>query len=241
MEHGPPRVDHHTRVVADVDALADQRMIELSEVDSNLMLTTGFKSTLDQRSARKRGNRFDVRHRAFRFGRRMVFRPSKVAVRAAHSVAAIQHEMRIDARRGDGSMHNGVVDALDVMRTELCREHAFRFRRSREHHESARILVEAMDDAELRIEAATAHASQHRSRVGGERVLVPRFVGNTQHSRGLVDHDDVAIEIHDRALRQRPGSELRCAFIDDDHRIARDAKGGIDTALSVYADASIDA
>ena len=228
-------------VVADVDALADQRMIELGKVYSNLVLTSGLEPTLDQRSTGKLGNRFDVRHRAFRFGRRMAFRPSKVAVRAAHSVAAIQHEMRIDARRGDGSMHDGVVDALDVMRTELCREHAFRLRRSREHHESARVLVEAMHDADLRIEAATAQASQHGSRVVGKRVLVARLVGNAQHSRGLVDHDDVAVEIYDGALGQRPASELGCAFIDDDDRVWRDAKGGIETALSVNADASVDA
>ena len=49
MKHRARRFDPRTRVVANVNALADQRMAELGQVDSNLMLAAGFEAALDQR------------------------------------------------------------------------------------------------------------------------------------------------------------------------------------------------
>ena len=57
--------DPGARVVADVHALADQRMPELGQVDSDLMLAPGLEAAFDQRGARKGRDRPDVRHRRF--------------------------------------------------------------------------------------------------------------------------------------------------------------------------------
>ena len=42
----------------------DQRMAELGQVDSNLMLASGFKAAFDQRGAHEPCDRFDVRDRS---------------------------------------------------------------------------------------------------------------------------------------------------------------------------------
>ena len=48
MQHRPPCIDLRAGVVANVHPFADQRMAELGQVDSNLMLASGFKAAFDQ-------------------------------------------------------------------------------------------------------------------------------------------------------------------------------------------------
>ncbi len=47
MEHRTRGFDPRAGVVADVDALAHQRMTELREMYSNLVLAAGFEAALD--------------------------------------------------------------------------------------------------------------------------------------------------------------------------------------------------
>ena len=70
--------DFRAGVVADVHALADQRMAELGQVDSNLMLAPGFEATFDERGTGKRGDRSDVRHRPFRIDRGVFLRAPEI-------------------------------------------------------------------------------------------------------------------------------------------------------------------
>ena len=108
-------------------------MAELGQVDANLVLPPGFEAALDQGRTRERGDRPDVRDRTLRLGRNSSPGAPEVTVRAAESVAAIQHEMGFDAFRGHLAMRDRVIDALDVVRAELRGEDALRVRGAREH------------------------------------------------------------------------------------------------------------
>ena len=83
--------------------------------------------------------------------------------------------------------------------------------------------------------------SQQRSSVVGERVLVPRLVGNAQHPGRLVDDDDVAVGKHDRALGKRTGAKLGRLLVDDDHRARRNARRRVEAALAIDGDAAFGA
>jgi hypothetical protein len=241
MEHRARRFDPWAGVVADVHALAHQRMAELGEMDPNLMLAARLEAALDQRGAGKRGNRLDVRYRPFRLDRRGALGASRVSVRPAQSVAAIQDEIRLDARRGDAAVRDRVIDALDVVRAEPGGKRALRARRPRKHDEAARVAVESMDHAERGVGAVAACLAQQRSRVVGERLPVAGLVGNAQHPGGLVDHDDVAVEEHDRAVGQRTGAQLGGPFVDNHDGLRRDARRRVDAPLAVHRHASVDA
>src|ERR1022692_1246437 len=123
------------------------------------MLASGFKAAFDQRRTHKAGNRSDVRNGTFRLDRGVALRTSEMSIRAAHSVATIQEEIRLDTHRGDSTMRDGKVDAIDGVLTELPCQRALRVDRPRKHHETARVLVEAVNHAELGINATPARSS----------------------------------------------------------------------------------
>src|ERR1041385_2981904 len=148
VEHRARGFYFQTRVIADVDALSDQRMAELGQVDANLVLPPGFEAALDQGRTRERSDRPDVRDRTLRVGRNSSPGSPEVAVGAAESVAAIHEQMAFDALRGDRAVRDRVIDALDVVRAELHGEDALRSRGAREHDQAARVLVEALNHAE---------------------------------------------------------------------------------------------
>src|SRR6267143_5285748 len=179
------------------------------------MLPPGFEAALDQGRTRERSDRPDVRNRALRLGRNSTPGSPKVAVGAADSVAAIRDQMSFDALRSDLAVRDRTIDALDVVRAELYGQNALRVRGAREHDQAARVLVEAVHHAEPAAGAASAHSPQQGSRAVDEGVLVARLVGDAEHSGGLVDDDDVAVEVRDRALGQGAAAELGRAFVDD--------------------------
>ena len=164
-----------------------------------------------------------------------------MSIRAADPVATIQEEIRLDTRRGDSTVRDGMVDAIDGVPAELCCQRALRLGRPRKHHQATRILVEAVNHAELRVNATSAHPSQQCSSVVDERVLVPGLVGDAEHRDRLVDDDDVAVVKHDRALGKRTGTELGCALVDENDRTGRDTRCGVEAALAIYRDASLGA
>ena len=216
VEHRARRFDPSSCVVADVDALADQRMAQLGQMDSNLVLAAGFEAALDQRGAGERRERPHVRHRAFRLGRNIALRAPKVAVRAANAVAAIQEKVRLDARRRDGAVRNGVIDAFRIVRAELRRQRALRRRRPRKDHQAAGVLVEAMDHAELAVDAV---APVPRSSVRAWWASVSLFPGSSATlsiPAGLSTTTTLAVGKHDRAVGERSGAKLRRLLIDDD-------------------------
>jgi len=239
VEHGPRRFDLWTRVVADVHAFADQGMAELGQVDANLVLPPGFQAALDQGRTRERRDRLDVRDRTLRLGRNSAPGTPEVPVGAADSVAAIRDQTSFDALRGDLAVRDRMIDALDVVRAELRRQDALRVRGACEHDQAARVLVETVNHAERAVEAASAHSPQQGSRAVGERVLVARLVGDAQHSCGLVDDDEVAVEVRDRALGQGAVAELSRAFVDDHHRAGRNAQGRVEAPLAVHRHAPL--
>src|SRR5260221_4759385 len=234
VEHRARRFDLWARVIADIHAFPDQGMAELGQVDADLVLPPGFQAALDQGRTRGRGDGPDVRARALRLGRNSASGTPEVPVGAADSVAAIRDQMGFDALRGDLAVRDRVIDALDVVRAELHRQNALRVRGAREHDQAARVLVEAVHHAEPAAGAASAHSPQQGSRAVDEGVLVTRLVGDAQHSGGLVDDDDVAVEVRDRALGQGADAELGRAFVDDHHCAGRNAQGRVQAALAIH-------
>jgi hypothetical protein len=101
--------------------------------------------------------------------------------------------------------------------------------------------IKPVNHAELWVEAAPAHSPQQSSRAVDERVFVARFVGDAQHSDGLVDDDDVAVQEDDRALAQGACAELRRALVDDHHRAGRNAQSRVEAALAVHRHAPLGA
>src|SRR6266853_438563 len=123
------------------------------------MLASGFQAAFDQRGAHKTSDRSDERNRTFRLDRNVALRTSEISIRAAHSVATIQQKIRLDTRRGDSSVRDGMVDAIDGVLAELRCQRTLRMSRPRKHHQSARILVEAVNHAERGVKATPAHPS----------------------------------------------------------------------------------
>src|ERR1700693_4254163 len=123
------------------------------------MPAAGFQAAFDQRGAHKGSDRSDVRNRTFRLDRYVALRTSEMSIRAAHSVTTIQQEIRLDTRRGDSTVRDGMVDAIDGVLAELRCERSLRMSRPRKHHQPARILVEAVNHAERGVNATPAHLS----------------------------------------------------------------------------------
>src|ERR1700675_915279 len=121
------------------------------------MLASGLKAAFDQRGTHKPSDRSDVRNRTFRLDRSVDVRTSEVSIRAADPVATIQEEIRLDTRRGDSTVRDGMVDAIDGVPAELCCQRALGMGRPRKPHQAARILVEAVNHAELGVNAMPAH------------------------------------------------------------------------------------
>src|SRR5437667_12051592 len=113
------------------------------------MLASGFKAAFDQRGTREASNRSDVRNRTFRLDRSVAVRTSEMSIRAADPVATIQEEIRLDTRRGDSTVRDGMVDAIDGVPAELCCTSALRLGRTREHPPAAPILGESTNHDEL--------------------------------------------------------------------------------------------
>ncbi len=98
------------------------------------------------------------------------------------------------------------------------------------HHQSARILVEPVDDARPPL---AANAGQARAAMGDERIdqRTGPMPGGRMHDQpfGLVDDDDVVVLIN-HVQRNGLGSRLgRCGFrnVDDDGGAGIDAVAGI--------------
>ena len=159
MKHRTLCFNLRTGVVANVHAFPDQWMTEFGHVDSNLMLASGFKAAFDQRGAHKARNRSDMRNRTLRLDWNASLRTSEMSIRAAYSIATIQDEMRLDTRRGDSAVRNGMIDAFDGVLAELYCQRALRMSCPRKNNQAARILVEAVNDAQLGVNALAAHLS----------------------------------------------------------------------------------
>jgi len=241
MKHRAHCFDLQTSVVADVHAFADQRMAEFGQVDPDLMLASGFEAAFDQRGADQSADRPDVRNRSSCLEWSGALRTAEVSMRAAQSVAAIQKEKRFDPLRGDDTVRNGEIDAIDGVLAELRCQRALRMGSPRKHHQAARILVESMHHAECGVNAPLVHLPQQRTRVVYGRFPVLRLVGDAEEPRWLVDDDDVAVAKHDGARGKRTRAELRCPLVDGNHDARRDPRRRVEAALAIYADAPLGA
>ena len=129
MKHRARRFNPGTRVVADVNALAHQRMAELGEVDSNLMLATGFEAALDERRTLERGDRLHVCDRALCIRRRLTQREDRgdhhahaadvqaVIERLAHQREVVER-LKVRQREAAVAGECGVDDSEDGDRQE---------------------------------------------------------------------------------------------------------------------------
>src|SRR4051812_32073664 len=89
VQHRARRIDHRSAVVADVNALADEGMAALRQVDAYLMLAAGLEAALDPRRTGEMRKRRDMRDRRFAVVWSGAPGTPEVSVRAAQSVAAI--------------------------------------------------------------------------------------------------------------------------------------------------------
>jgi len=86
-----------------------------------------------------------------------------------------------------------------------------------------------VNHAEPAVEAAPARSAQ-RGRVQSTSVSLSPARSDASHSGGLVDDDDVAVEVRDRALGQGAGTELSRAFVDDTTAREERARPSLGTA-----------
>ena len=172
----------------------------------------------------------------FRVDRRVAVRTPEVTIRAAHPVATIGKQVRLDTRRVDDTVRDGMVNAFDRVPAELGCQQPLGLGGPREYHHAARIFVQPMHDAELGVDALFVDPSQQRSCVVDERFLVTCFVGNAQYPNGLVDNHDVGVVENNGTLRKRAAAELGPMRVDDKHRTACDPRCRVEAALAIQRD-----
>src|SRR5437870_5474644 len=97
MQHRSRRLDRGAGVVADVDALAEERMAQLGEMEPGLALAPRLQPALDERRAFERRERPDGRDGAPRLGRGLAPRAAMMPMRAAQAVAAVGEKLGIDS------------------------------------------------------------------------------------------------------------------------------------------------
>ena len=105
-EAQPPRVQHDARrfdsgphVIADVHALAQQRVPRFGEVDADLVLAPGLQAALYEGGALQLLDGRHVRHREPRGRGRRARRVAVMAMGAAQPVAAIEQLLGVGTRQ----------------------------------------------------------------------------------------------------------------------------------------------
>src|SRR5262249_44846853 len=120
-------------VVADVDALAHDRVTSFGEVNADLVGAPRLETARYQCRSWERTDRLDMGDRQLSF--------LAETRGAAQVVAAVFHQVASERLLLDPSMRESKVAAVHRPRTELTGEGLLRRERSREHDDAARVLV----------------------------------------------------------------------------------------------------
>jgi hypothetical protein len=161
-------------------------------VHADLVGATRLELDLEQRRVRERLERLVVRDGvlAVRRDREPPARPGMPADR------------RVDRAGGriGVALHDRVVDLADLAIVELPLEFGVRALGLRDHHEPTRAHVEAVHDAGALSGAGRTDAESRRREGAEHRRALPADRRMRGDSRGLVDHDDVVVVMHDREV-----------------------------------------
>ena len=199
------RPDWHAAGPQAVNGIANQRMADSRHVNTDLMGSTGLQCAFDQGAIDEtlddpvvRSCRFTVlNHRHLRALRRMAT-DGKIDGPAAFKIAA----------------HQRVVVAFDRARLQLPHQIGLRFQRARHHHQSAGVLVQAMDDTGARHPVEFGRVVEQGVLKRPGPIASPRM---DDESGRLVDHDQVIVledDVERDILRRRGKSILVGRFGD---------------------------
>ena len=183
-----------------VEGVAEDRSPSLlGQVDADLMRTPGFERASDQGGAGQRFDDLDVRDR-----------PLPRAARSRREALAIGRVPPVEGldRRGMSRAYdnrdvfaNDVVPAEELFETCLC---PFVFR---DNEETARALVEAMDDSWTELVPANTGVrvleDVEREQTVYEGATRVPFGGVYDHSSGLIDDQQVRVLVNDANLHSR--------------------------------------
>ena len=138
-------------------------------------------------------------------------------------------------------MRNRVILALDCVRAKAFRKYPLGIHGARKYHQAARLLVEPMNNAQGRIEAARTHSPKHSPSAVNQRIGVSLVICDAQHADRLVDDNNVAIHEHNGALLETAARKLRGAFIDQHRGTGWNARGRVEAPLTIHCDAPVGA
>lgn len=136
-------------------------------------------------------------------------------------------------------MGDGEIAALRLVRTKLGCEARFGQPCACKHDETARFLIQSMDDSKRR-----AHAPAFPRAVVGEpqayslveRAFLAVLVRNRRDPHRLVDDDQVRIDEDDGLIREQLGANAGRVHRQHDFRARLDPKEGLYSRRSVYRD-----
>jgi len=194
VQHLAGRVDRGSgEVFRPVNGVPDDRVADRRQMDADLMRPPRLEPEREERRSRHPADDAVVRHGA----------PPPLAARrrAAAAVARVPDEIEPDRAgiAGDASLDDRDVFPLDVVPAEELLEGAERLARPREDDRSGRLLVEAVDDADVR--AAPVTVLQIGVHAREERVLLVGLGRQGQEPGGLVDDDQRRVLVEDDELR----------------------------------------
>jgi hypothetical protein len=174
-----------------VDGLADHWVADLGEVDADLMRTPRLKPASDLgREPTEFLDHFVVGNGA-----------NSLAGASGDAFAAIspvRHEWQIDRSTGwfDQSLDECNIEPFDRMGSEEHLERAKSRRRANQQDRAGRVSIKTLDDANVGA-SRVARASEISPSVLEQRAALARRSRLGQHSRRLVNNQDMAILIED--------------------------------------------
>lgn len=193
------QVFRHQGFVA-IDRIADERMVNFRHVHADLVGASGFQLHAQEREFAEAF--FDA-----------VMRDGFLAVRAHCHFRAILvmagHGQVDGVARSDIAVHEGKIGAMHLAVLQLLHQRRMRAQGTRDDHEAAGVLVEAVHDAGARQLPGFGEMVQEGVQHCAARVADSRM---NDKPGGLVDYDDVFIGMNDI---QGNGFRLRFRFYAD--------------------------
>ncbi len=187
----PPRVKHLPLKGAplSVDSIAEHRMAEVLEVDSNLVCPAGVECALDQRSRDKLSTHPPARSR----------RPPSLDDRHLLPMHRVATDRSIDftCLLAEFTLDQSEIDLCDTAPCKLPHERLMGGVILRRYQTAARLLVEPMDDAGSLDASDPTQGGAMVQECIDERIIPVADSGVHDESGGLVDHDEVVVFVQD--------------------------------------------
>jgi hypothetical protein len=192
-----------------VKGIPEHRRPRLREVHANLVSSSGLERALDVRRPVEACDHSHVSNRRFS--------PANVRCKT-QSVTGVTPILRVKSATLCFSDDNRFVGPLDAVRAKLFAEKITRLRRASDDHETARSLVEPVDNPRATrlpgciIELFVRKESKRQKTVDECSVFVPARRMNDE-ACGLVHNDDILVEVNhvdnDGRIRHRSGRSRR--------------------------------